>query len=89
MPLPEASRFIDHFVGALPCPAIAHVRFEHVEKVVNVVEQPAAQHVGEVIVQHCGVIAKLLRYSRDVLAIFSELAMMRALTETSMASYAV
>jgi hypothetical protein len=46
VPLPEASRFIDHFVGALPCPAIAHVRFEHLEKVVNVVEQPAAQHVG-------------------------------------------
>ena len=62
MPLPEASRFIDHFVGALPCPAIAHVRFEHLEKVVNVVEQPAAQHIGEVIVQHRGVIAKLLRY---------------------------
>jgi hypothetical protein len=52
----------DHFVGALPCPAIAHVRFEHLEKVVKVVEQPAAQYIGEVIVQHLGVIAQLVRY---------------------------
>ena len=64
------------------------MRFEHFEKVVKVVEQPAAQHIGEVIVQHRGVMAKLLSISRDVLAVFSELAMMRALTETSMACYA-
>ena len=38
------------------------MRFEHLEKVVNVVEQPAAQHFGEMIVQHLGVIAKLVRY---------------------------
>ena len=38
------------------------MRFEHLEKVVKVVEQPAAQHIGEVIVQHLGVIAKLVRY---------------------------
>jgi hypothetical protein len=28
------------------------VRVEHLKKVVNVVERPAAQHIGEVIVQH-------------------------------------
>ena len=38
------------------------MRFEHLEKAVKVVEQPAAQHIGEVIVQHRGVIAKLVRY---------------------------
>jgi hypothetical protein len=57
-----AREFIAHFVSALPCPAIAHVQFEHLKKVINVVEQPAAQHIGEVIVQHLGVIAKLVRY---------------------------
>jgi hypothetical protein len=38
------------------------VRFKHLEKVVNSVEQPAAQYIGEVIVQHLGVIAQLVRY---------------------------
>ena len=38
------------------------MRFKHLEKVVKVVEQPATQHVGEVIVQHLGVVAKLVRY---------------------------
>src|ERR1700732_1305246 len=48
--------------GASSLTWIARVRFEHLEKVVEVVEQPAAQHIGEVIVQHRGVIAKLVRY---------------------------
>ena len=38
------------------------MRFEHLEKVVEVVEQPATQHLGEAIVQHLGVVAKLVRY---------------------------
>jgi hypothetical protein len=38
------------------------MRFKHLEKVVKVVEQPATQHIGEVIVQHLGVVAKLVRY---------------------------
>jgi hypothetical protein len=33
-----ASRVIDHFVGALPWPAIALVRFKDLEKVVNTIE---------------------------------------------------
>jgi len=36
------------------------------KKVVKVIEQSATQHIGEVIVQHLGVAAKLVR--RDVLA---------------------
>jgi hypothetical protein len=61
------------------------VRFEHLEKVVDVVEQPAAQHIGEVIVQHSGVIAKLVRYLAGCPPVFSELTMMRALAATHMA----
>jgi hypothetical protein len=38
------------------------MRFKHLEKVVKVVEQPATQHIGEVIVQQFGVAAKLMRY---------------------------
>ncbi|MCA6109306.1 hypothetical protein [Bradyrhizobium cenepequi] len=48
------------FVG-LPCSAIAHVRFEHFEEVVDFVEQAAAKHLGEVIVQHLRVITKFVR----------------------------
>ena len=43
-------------------PWIARMRFKHLEKVVKVVEQPATQHIGEVIVQHLGVVAKLVGY---------------------------
>lgn len=47
----QAELIYRSLVGALPCPAIAHVRFKHLEKVVKGVEQPTAQYIGEVIVQ--------------------------------------
>jgi len=48
--------------GALLCLAIANTPFEHLEKMVDVLEYPAAKHLGEVVVQHLGMIAKLVRY---------------------------